>query len=154
MSNDFKALCTAAVMGIATMTLGSAFAQDQGKPASSGMPSASPMGTHHMKQAQDGTAAVDPMALKKAQMAAQQAQSKLNGPPPDALELARAARSKNVEVAKRILVRNGFTPQQLEGADIVLDDKTGGGALTPESRLSITIEASCCPLKIVITIRL
>jgi hypothetical protein len=98
--------------------------------------------------------ASDAVALRSAQMAAQQAQAKLNGPPPDALVLARAAKSKNVEVARQVLLRNGYTPQQLEGAAIVLEDKTGGSPITPESRINITIEASCCPVKIVITIRL
>ncbi|MEN3977240.1 hypothetical protein [Emcibacter sp. SYSU 3D8] len=148
MRNSFRLLFTVAAMGIGTMSIGSTFAQEQDR-------TASPMGTHPMKptQGQAGAIAADPMALKKAQMTAQQAQTRLNAPPPDALELAKATRSKNVDVAKRILLRNGFSPQQLEGATIVLEDKTGGGPITSESRVKVTIEASCCPLTITIIIR-
>ncbi|MBI1180652.1 MAG: hypothetical protein GC201_08840 [Alphaproteobacteria bacterium] len=157
MRNDFTRPLSIAVVCLAALAMGSALAQDQkDMPAAAGMPSASPMGTQHMKPAMDheGAGTADAMALKKAEMSAKEAQAKLNAPPPDALVLARAARSKNVDAAKQVLLRNGFTAQQLEGATVVLEDQTGGGVLTPESRISITIEASCCPLKITIIIRL
>jgi hypothetical protein len=101
-----------------------------------------------------GAAATDPAATKKTQMVADQVEAKLNAPQPDAVELAKAVKAKNVDVAKRVLLRNGFTPQQLEGAAIVLEDKTGGGPITPESRVKVKIEVSCCPLTITIIISL
>lgn len=117
-----------------------------------GEPPAMGAGQHMMGR--HDAAATDPAATRKAQMVADQVEARLNAPQPDALELAKAAKTRNVDAAKRILLRNGFAPQQLEGATIVLEDKTGGGPITPESRVSVTIEVSCCPLTITIIIRL
>jgi hypothetical protein len=59
-------------------------------------------------------------------------------------------KKQDISQAKAFLQQNGFAAKQLDGAQIVLNDKTGGHG-TPAS-IRIQIEASCCPLRIVITI--
>ncbi|MBI1180659.1 MAG: hypothetical protein GC201_08880 [Alphaproteobacteria bacterium] len=101
-----------------------------------------------------GVAPTDLTATRQAQSVARQVQAKLNASRPDVAEMAKAARSKNVDAAKQILLRNGYKPEQLAGASIAFNDLTGGGPVSAEQRFEITIDASCCPLRIVITIKL
>ena len=72
----------------------------------------------------------------------------LSASPDDLKTLAAAAKSGDTDAAKKLLIKNGLTAQQLEGAKIMVKDETGG-ALAKK----VTIEISCCPLTIVITIR-
>ena len=156
MSNRFSLLLSVVAVGLATLPLSPVFAEShEHQPSPSGM-AADPVAAapHKAMKGQSAAPAADPMALRKAQQAAKMVEAKLNAPPPDAMEMVRAVRGKNVDLAKRVLLRNGFTTDQLDGADIVLEDKTGGGQMGSESRFTITIEASCCPVKVVITIRL
>ena len=52
---------------------------------------------------------------------------------------------------RALLEKHGFSARQLEGAKIVLRDTTGGGEA---QKIKVTIETSCCPLTITITIHL
>lgn len=60
-----------------------------------------------------------------------------------------AAKANDTEAAKKLLMASGLTAQQLEGAKILIQDETGGSSA---SKLTITIK--CCPLTIIITIKL
>jgi hypothetical protein len=67
--------------------------------------------------------------------------------------MANAAQTKNTNMAKTILVRNGFTAKQLEGATIEFKNSgQGGSGGGSQEKTDIRIEVSCCPLRIVITI--
>ena len=54
-------------------------------------------------------------------------------------------------MVRALLEKHGFSARQLEGAKIVLRDTTGGGEA---QKIKVTIETSCCPLTITITIHL
>lgn len=72
----------------------------------------------------------------------------LGASPEDLKILTAAAKSSDTAAAKQLLIKNGLTAPQLEGARIMVKDETGGA----QAR-KVTIEISCCPLTIVITIR-
>ena len=60
-----------------------------------------------------------------------------------------AVKAQNLQQAKTILLKNGFTAKQLEGVQIVLADKTGPKA---GAKIKVTITVSGPPWKITITI--
>lgn len=97
------------------------------------------------------------------QATANQAASKIQASPSEKSALIDVVRTKNVDRASALLLQNGFTSKQLEGAKIEFVDKTGGaggaggagggnGGLA--SRVNVTIHVECCPLVITITISL
>jgi CubicO group peptidase (beta-lactamase class C family) len=85
------------------------------------------------------------------QTSAGQATGRIQASTADKKALVDSVRSKNQDTVKAVLLRNGFTAEQVKDAKIVLNDNTGGkgGA----EGIKITIGGSCCPPTIVITIR-
>jgi len=69
----------------------------------------------------------------------------------DKQALVKAVRTKNTDAASTLLLKNGFTAQQLQGAKIELIDHTGGGS-GPAEKIKITITVKCCPPNITIII--
>jgi len=98
------------------------------------------------------------------QTSAGQATGRIQASTADKKELVDSVRSKNQDTIKAVLLRNGFTAEQLKDAKIVLNDNTGGkGGAEREKlkatthgaeseKLKITIKGSCCPMTITITI--
>ena len=97
--------------------------------------------------------ATSPAALEADQASARKAQAAIQASKQDQRQLAAAVRAHNQAAARELLLRRGFTAQQLQGATIVLVDKTGAGGGHAE-RLKVTIVVTCCPLTITITINL
>jgi hypothetical protein len=89
--------------------------------------------------------------LQRDQASAVTAQAVIQASRTELQQMASAVRSHNQAQASAILLRHGFTPQQLQGATIKLVDQTGGGGnnLRP---IRVTIQVTCCPPTIVITI--
>ena len=81
------------------------------------------------------------------QKKANEAQSRIHGNKDDRDQLRRAVKLNEVDLAKEVLLRNGFTAGDLDNAKIIL--RTGGGK-GGENELEIS--ASCCDPK-EITIR-
>lgn len=81
------------------------------------------------------------------QKKAAQAQAKINANQNDCDLLKKAAKLNNVSLAKQVVLRNGFTAEDLENAKIIL--LTGGGK---GGKDEIEISAACCNPK-QITIR-
>jgi hypothetical protein len=87
------------------------------------------------------------------QATANKAAASIRVKPIEMKAMANAAQTKNTNMAKAILVRNGFTAQQLEGATIEFKNSGQGGAGGgSQQKTDIRIDVSCCPLRIVITI--
>lgn len=76
------------------------------------------------------------------QKKASEAQSRIRANKDDRDELMRAIKINEVPLAKQVLLRNGFTAEDLENAKITL--RTGGGK-RGEDELEIT--ATCCDPK-------
>ncbi len=86
---------------------------------------------------------VDAASLQKK---AAQAQVRINANSDDRDQLRRAVKVNEPGLAKEVLIRNGFTAEDLENAKIIL--RTGGGK---DSEDKIEISATCCePKEIVI----
>ena len=81
------------------------------------------------------------------QKKAAQAQARIHANPEDRDQLKRAIKLNEVAVAKQVLLRSGFTDEDLQNAKITL--RTGGGKGGEDE---IEISASCCNPK-EITIR-
>jgi hypothetical protein len=81
------------------------------------------------------------------QKKAAQAQARIHANKDDRGQLMIAVKTNEVALAKQVLLRNGFTPEDLENAKITL--RTGGGK---GGENEIEISASCCEPK-EITIR-
>ena len=98
-------------------------------------------GTTGEKPAQiEGTAAkAEPESLQKK---AAEAEALIRGREADRDQLKRAVKLNQVDSAKEVLLRNGFTGKDLENAKIIL--LTGGGKGGEDG---ITISASCCEPK-------
>ena len=92
----------------------------------------------------DAASRDDAAALQKK---ANEAQARIHANKDDRDELKRAVKLNEVGSAKEVLLRNGFTPRDLENAKITL--RTGGGKGGQDE---IEISASCCDPK-QITIR-
>jgi len=84
------------------------------------------------------------------QTSAGQATGRIQASTADKKALVDSVRSKNQDTVKAVLLRNGFTAEQVKDAKIVLNDHTGGkgGA----EGIIITIKGSCCPMTITITL--
>jgi hypothetical protein len=76
------------------------------------------------------------------QKKASEAQSRIHANKDDRDELKRAVKTNEVAVAKQVLLRNGFTAEDLENAKITL--RTGGGKGGEDE---IEISATCCEPK-------
>jgi hypothetical protein len=96
-----------------------------------------------------------PMAMAPADTAQLQATSdkaaaKIEATASDKKLLLEAVRTNNIEQIRAVLLRNGFSPKQIEAIKITPKDTTGGHG-APE-KIKITIRVSCCPMNITITI--
>jgi hypothetical protein len=76
------------------------------------------------------------------QKKASEAQSRIRANKDDRDELMRAVKINEVPLAKEVLLRNGFTAEDLENAKITL--RTGGGKRGEDE---IEISATCCDPK-------
>jgi hypothetical protein len=76
------------------------------------------------------------------QKKASQAQARIQANKDDRDQLMRAVKTNEVAVAKQVLLRNGFTAEDLENAKITL--RTGGGK---GSKDELEISATCCDPK-------
>jgi hypothetical protein len=87
----------------------------------------------------DASSANDAAALQKK---ANEAQARIHGNKDDRDQLKRAVKLNEVGSAKEVLLRNGFTAEDLENAKITL--RTGGGKGGEDE---IEISATCCDPK-------
>ena len=76
------------------------------------------------------------------QKKATQAQARIHANKDDRDQLMRAVKTNEVGMAKQVLLRNGFTAEDLENAKITL--RTGGGKV---GEYEIEISAACCDPK-------
>lgn len=90
-----------------------------------------------MAMAQPGNA--DGAALQKK---ASEAQAHIKANKADCDQLMMAVKTNEVPLAKQVLLRNGFTAEELENAKITL--RTGGGKGSEDE---IVISATCCDPK-------
>ncbi len=119
---------------LALVTVGGCFAQTQ-KPVKQG---SVPVAAASMDTAQ-------------LQATADKAATKIQASAADKKLLIEAVRANNVEQMRTILLRNGFSPKQIEAIKITPKDTTGGGGAA--EKIKITIRVSCCPMSITITIQ-
>jgi hypothetical protein len=93
---------------------------------------------------QDPHFADTPASAKAAalQKKATQAQARIHANKDDCDQLKRAIKLNEVSLAKQVLLRNGFTAEDLENAKITL--RTGGGK---GGKDEIEISATCCDPK-------
>lgn len=82
---------------------------------------------------------VDAAALQKK---GAEAQARIHANKNDRDELMTAVKTNEVPIAKRVLLRNGFTAEDLENAKITL--RTGGG-----KKDEIEISVTCCDPKVI-----
>ena len=87
----------------------------------------------------DAPSTNDAAALQKK---ANEAQARIRGNKDDRDQLKRAVKLNEVGSAKEVLLRNGFTPEDLENAKITL--RTGGGKGGEDE---LEISATCCDPK-------
>ena len=76
------------------------------------------------------------------QKKASEAQARIRANKDDRDELMRAIKTNEVPLAKEVLLRNGFAPEDLENAKITL--RTGGGKGGEDE---VEISATCCDPK-------
>jgi hypothetical protein len=76
------------------------------------------------------------------QKKAAEAQARIHANKDDRDQLMRAVKTNEVKLAKEVLLRNGFTAEDLENAKIIL--RTGGGKRGEDE---IEISATCCDPK-------
>ena len=89
--------------------------------------------------AADARSRADAASLQKK---AAQAQVQIHAKKDDRDQLMRAVKTNEVALAKQVLLRNGFTAEDLENAKITL--RTGGGKGGEDE---IEISATCCDPK-------
>ena len=87
----------------------------------------------------DASSRADAAALQKK---ATEAQARIHANKDDRDQLMRAVKLNEVGLAKQVLLRNGFTAEDLENAKITL--RTGGGKSGEDE---IEISATCCDPK-------
>jgi hypothetical protein len=87
----------------------------------------------------DAPSTNDAAALQKK---ANEAQARIHGNKDDRDQLKRAVKLNEVGLAKAVLLRNGFTAEDLENAKITL--RTGGGKGGEDE---LEISATCCDPK-------
>lgn len=108
-------------LAISTMTLAQVTAGEQNSPVA------------------DAPSRDDAAALQKK---ANEAQTRIHGNKDDRDQLKRAVKLNEVGLAKEVLLRNGFTAEDLENAKITL--RTGGGKGGEDE---LEISATCCDPK-------
>jgi hypothetical protein len=115
------------------------------------------------QQATASSAKPAPPNVAQLQSTADEAAARIQASPSDKSALISVVRTKNVDRASDLLLQNGFTSKQLEGAKFEFLDKTGGaggaggaggGNGGTASKTKVTIRVDCCPLVITITIYL
>jgi len=84
----------------------------------------------------DESSRADAASLQKK---AAEAQARIQANKDDRDQLMRAVKTNEVPSAKEVLLRNGFTPEDLENTKITL--RTGGGK---RGEYEIEISATCC----------
>jgi len=89
--------------------------------------------------AADAPSRADAASLQKK---ATQAQARIHANKDDRDQLMRAVKTNEVALAKQVLLKNGFTAEDLENAKITL--RTGGGKGGEDE---IEISATCCDPK-------
>ena len=87
----------------------------------------------------DAPSRADAASLQKK---ANEAQARIHANKDDRDQLMRAVKTNEVPLAKQVLLRNGFTAEDLENAKITL--RTGGGKGGEDE---IEISATCCDPK-------
>ncbi len=87
----------------------------------------------------DTPSSADAASLQKK---ATQAQARIQANKDDRDQLMRAVKTNEVPLAKQVLLRNGFTAEDLENAKITL--RTGGGKSGGDK---LEISATCCAPK-------
>ena len=87
----------------------------------------------------DASSSADAAALQKK---ATEAQARIHANKDDRDQLMRAVKLNEVGLAKQVLLRNGFTAEDLENAKITL--RTGGGKGGEDE---LEISATCCDPK-------
>ena len=87
----------------------------------------------------DTPSSADAASLQKK---ATQAQARIQANKDDRDQLMRAVKTNEVPLAKQVLLRNGFTAEDLENAKITL--RTGGGKSGGDE---LEISATCCAPK-------
>ena len=88
------------------------------------------------------SAAPSPADAASLQKKATQAQARIHANKDDRDQLMRAVKTNEVALAKQVLLKNGFTTEDLENAKITL--RTGGGKGGEDE---IEISATCCDPK-------
>lgn len=103
------------------------------------VPAAMPSDGEEKPQFADTPSKVDIASLHEK---ATKAQAQIHENKDDRDQMMRAVKTNEVALAKQVLLRNGFTAQDLENAKITL--RTGGGK---KGENELEISASCCDPK-------
>jgi hypothetical protein len=93
---------------------------------------------------------ISEISVIRLQPTADKAKARIQASATEKKALLDAVRSKNTDQAKAVLLKNGFTAEQVKDAKIVLHDNTGGRG--PAEKIKVEISPDCCPLTLVITI--
>lgn len=93
-------------------------------------------GEKKSEQTGDGPSSADAASLQKK---ASEAQARIRANEDESNLLKRAVKINEVPLAKEVLLRNGFTAQDLENAKIIL--RTGGGKGGEDT---VEISVTCC----------
>ena len=113
--------------------------------ASLGVIAISPMMPAQVTSGEQNGPTADPPSradAKALQKKATEAQVRIHSNKNDRDQLMRAVKTNEVALAKQVLLRNGFTAEDLEDAKIIL--RTGGGKGGEDE---IEISATCCDPK-------
>jgi hypothetical protein len=106
-------------------------------------------------QAQKTVKPSEPVAVAQPETAqlqatANKAAARIQASATEKTALINAVRANNTDQMRSVLLRNGFTPKQIEAIKITPKDTTGGHGAA--EKISVTIRISCCPMNITITI--
>lgn len=103
------------------------------------------------------TRATSPVGEEQIALVATKASRSIQASPADVQSLSVARKSNDMSAARAVLLRNGFTAEQLAGAQIVVNEvKSPRDVATGQSsgqRVSVTITIRTKPLVITIEIR-
>jgi len=84
------------------------------------------------------------------QTTADRASAKIQSSETDKKALFACVQSKNTEQARSLLLKNGFSAKQLEGAKFEFHNNTGNQGYSQKIKVKVSVE--CCPVKVVITL--
>jgi hypothetical protein len=141
--NAMRIFSKAAVVSAALLTLAAHAALGQ-------TPATRPVGTPTPGRS-DALALPSGIQLKALQKSAASAQAHISANPSDRIALARALKVNDTAKVKALLIKAGFTLEQVTASKLTVHEIAGGG--TPSERTKITIVVRCCPLEIIITIQ-